>query len=159
MPSDMKALVVFYSRTGVTKKVAHSISSILRCDIEELVDSKNRAGIIGYLRSGRDAMMRNIARIERAKRDPADYDIILIGTPVWAHNMTPAVRTYIMRYKEHISNFAFFCTEGGSGGESVIKDMGTLCRKPPRAALILKTKEVMDDSYAEKLKEFINKLR
>ncbi|MCX6707178.1 MAG: hypothetical protein NT001_03490 [Candidatus Woesearchaeota archaeon] len=155
----MRSLAVFYSRTGVTKKAMHSVASMLRCDIEEIVDQKERSGIFGYLKSGREAMMKSIARIERAKKDPADYDMIIIGTPVWAHNMTPAVRTYIMKYKEQLHNVAFLCTQGGSGGEKVMKSMQELCGKPPRAALILRTKEVMDGTDAEKLKEFINKLR
>jgi flavodoxin len=155
----MKALVIFYSRTGTTKKVAESISSALRCDVEEIIDPKNRSGPIGYLKSGRDAMMKKIAKIDRAKRDPADYDTIIIGTPVWAGRMTPAIRTYIMRYGEHLPNVAFFCTQGGSGGENTLAEMSELCKKPARAEIILRTKEVMDGSYSEKLKEFINKLR
>ena len=155
----MIPLAVFYSRTGVTKKAMQSLASMLRCDMEEIVDQKNRSGIFGYLRSGKDAVMKNVARIERAKKDPADYDIVLIGTPVWAHNMTPAVRTYIMKYKEHIKNVAFLCTEGGSGGEKVIKSMEELCGKPPRATLILKTKEVISTDYSVKISAFSDRIR
>jgi flavodoxin len=43
----MKTLVVYYSRTGTTRKVAEAIAGILRCDIEEVVDTKKRSGILG----------------------------------------------------------------------------------------------------------------
>jgi flavodoxin len=38
-----KILVVYYSRTGITKKLARSIVDILSADGEEIVDTKNRA--------------------------------------------------------------------------------------------------------------------
>lgn len=41
----MKILIVFYSRTGTTRKVAHELQKSLKADIEELFD-KNRSGPI-----------------------------------------------------------------------------------------------------------------
>lgn len=52
----MKTLVVFYSRTGNTKKMAKILAKELHADIDEIVDLKNRKGILGYIFSGRDAM-------------------------------------------------------------------------------------------------------
>ena len=52
----MKALVVYYSGRGRTKKVAEAISNILSCDIEELVDTEDRTGLLGYIHAGRQAM-------------------------------------------------------------------------------------------------------
>ena len=52
----MKALVVYYSRTGNTKHVAEMIAGALKADLEELVDKRGREGFLGYLRSGRDAI-------------------------------------------------------------------------------------------------------
>ncbi|MGZ7109578.1 MAG: flavodoxin family protein, partial [Methanobacterium sp.] len=51
----MKILVVFYSRTDNTRKVAEEIKNSLDCDIEEIIDTQNRSGPLGYMRSGRDA--------------------------------------------------------------------------------------------------------
>jgi flavodoxin len=48
----MKALVVFYSRTGATKQVAEALAESLNCDSEELIDTKKRGGPLGFL-SGR----------------------------------------------------------------------------------------------------------
>jgi len=52
----MRALVVYYSRTGHTKKVGDGIAKELQCDSEELIDTVNRSGPIGWLNSGRQAM-------------------------------------------------------------------------------------------------------
>ncbi len=59
-----KSLVVFYSRTGTTKRVAESISNLLKCDVEEIVDRKNRKGPLGYLKSESDAMSKKLTVIK-----------------------------------------------------------------------------------------------
>jgi len=57
-------LVVFYSRSGNTKKVATDIASALGADLEEIVEKKNRQGNLGWLSGGRDAMKKAQTEIE-----------------------------------------------------------------------------------------------
>ncbi|MCK4272271.1 flavodoxin family protein [bacterium] len=52
----MKSLVVFYSRTGNTRRVAEMIAQGLDAILQELVDKKSRKGPIALLRAGRDAI-------------------------------------------------------------------------------------------------------
>lgn len=75
----MKALVAYYSRGGTTKKVAEKISALLEADIEEIHDLKKRSGIIGWLKSARDASSRKLTTLEAVKNDASTYDIIVIG--------------------------------------------------------------------------------
>ncbi|MBE3088681.1 MAG: flavodoxin family protein, partial [Actinobacteria bacterium] len=42
-------LVVYYSRTGTTRKVAEYITKQLGADMEEIIDMKKRSGIWGFL--------------------------------------------------------------------------------------------------------------
>lgn len=55
----MKTSVIFYSRTGNTRKIAEELSNSLKCDTEEIVDTQKRSGVFGYIRSGRDASQAN----------------------------------------------------------------------------------------------------
>ena len=68
----MKALVVYYSRTGMTKIVAETIRAILQCDVEELQDTKERRGVLGYMRSGREVMKGEKTTIEPTVHDPVN---------------------------------------------------------------------------------------
>lgn len=155
----MKALIVFYSRTGTTKKVALAISKNVKSDIEEIFDVKSRKGIIGYLKSGREAMLKKLPEIKQTKKKPSSYDLIIIGTPVWGYNMSSPIRTYITNNKKGFKKIAFFCTMGGSGSERTFKEMELLCEKKPEAKLVLTTKGVIRDGYIDKVKEFIKKIR
>ncbi len=155
----MKTLIVFYSRTGITKKVAQKIAGELGADIEELIDKEKRAGAIGYIKSGRDAMQKKLAEIEGLRYDPAAYDLVIVGTPTWAAAMACAVRTYLTRYKSGIKQIAFYATHGSSGGEKAIKQMAELSGLTGRADLVVTSKEAASDNYADKFTAFIEKLK
>ncbi|KKQ30010.1 MAG: Flavodoxin, FldA [Candidatus Shapirobacteria bacterium GW2011_GWF2_37_20] len=79
----MKTLVVFYSRTGNTRRMGELIAQKLHADIDEIIDQKSRSGIIGWILSGRDAMKEYLTKITFTK-NPADYDLVIVGTPIWA---------------------------------------------------------------------------
>jgi flavodoxin len=91
----MKTLVIYYTRSGNAKFMAETIAAELGADIEEVIDLKNRQGKLAFLPAGRDAMRGKETEIAKTKRTPADYDLIIIGQPVWAGSPTPAIRTYV----------------------------------------------------------------
>ena len=124
--SAKKILVVYYSRTGNTKKVAEDIARGLNADIERIIDKKDRSGAGGYLKAGRDATKERLTDIAPIINNPAKYDLIVIGTPVWGWNMTPAVRAYITGNKASFKEAAFFTTAGGTKPDRIVGKMETL---------------------------------
>jgi flavodoxin len=91
----MRSLVVFYSRTGNSKFVAEKVASELNADTEEIVDLKKRRGWLGFIRAEYDATRGKETNIEKKQKSPKDYDLIVVGTPVWNSRLTPAIRTYL----------------------------------------------------------------
>jgi flavodoxin len=151
----MKSLVVYYSRTGVTKKVAEAVAGSLGSDIEEIIDQKDRRGIWGWLMAGRDATLKKLVNINSKKQDPSNYDLVVIGTPVWAWTLTPAIRAYIAANCANFKKVAFFLTMSGACG-STFKTMEELCGKKPLAVLDLRETEVRKDKHIQKIKNFAN---
>ena len=94
----MKALVVYYTRTGNTKFAAEAVAAELGADLEEVVDLKKRQGRLAFLPAGRDAMRGRTTEIAQPGRNPTEYDLIIIGQPVWAGSPTPAIRTYLGKH-------------------------------------------------------------
>ena len=154
----MKILVVYYSRSGNTKKIAEEISNKMKCDIEEIIDNKNRKGIIGWLRSGRDANSKKLTMIKEIRNDPSKYDLVAIGTPIWAGLMAPAVRTYIHENKGKFKNVAFFCTCGSSGDAKAFRDMEDYLKITPLSKLAIISKD-FQTNHEDKLKEFIKGIK
>ena len=150
-----KILVVYYSRTGNTQKVALELVRKLGADKEDLADLKDRKmGIMAWLISGKDAIRKKMTKI-RYKEDPSKYDLVVIGTPVWAWTIPPAVRTYLSENK--FKKVAFFCTNGGQYGKT-FTEMEKLSQKPI-ATLDLLDKKVRESNFKEELNEFCEKLK
>ncbi len=155
----MEILVAFYSRSGKTKKVAEAISDILKCDKEEIFDTKNRKEIPGFLSAGTDANLRRLTAIKEIKNNPSLYDLVIIGIPIWSSNISTPIRTYLSLCKEEFKKVAFFCTRLGSDSKKVFADMKNLSQKIPLALLELTSREVARDQYMQKVKEFIKNLK
>jgi flavodoxin len=123
----MKTLVVYYSKSGNTRRVAEEIARALGGEAEELIEiGAKRTGILGFLFAGRDGMRGRASQIEAPRKRPTDYDVLFIGSPVWGGNVVPAVRSYMSSVDLAAKPIAFFCTAGGSGTEKTLTTMRSL---------------------------------
>ncbi len=132
----MKTLVIFYSRTGTTRKVAKAISKALKSDIKEIFPKREFKGFFGFFRGGFEAVMRKTPKIKPLKK--LEYDLVVIGSPVWAGNMASPVRTFLTKQKP--KKVAFFATSGGDIGKT-FSEMQKISKKPI-AIFNLKTTQV-----------------
>ncbi len=155
----MKTLVIFYSRTGTTKKVGEALAIKLGADMEEIKDTVNRSGAKGYLLSGRDAMRKMLTKLESQNKNASDYDLVVIGTPIWAWSMSTPIRTYITEHKNDFKNVAFFCTMGGSGDEGTFSEMTEIIGKKPISTLALKTIQVVKNEFSQELEMFSDSVK
>ena len=147
----MKALVAFYSRTGYTKGVGEEIARCLNADIDEIIDKKNRSGIRGFLGGVIDALFNKPTEIVY-KSNPEEYDLVIIGSPVWAGRPAPAVKAYLLRNK--FNKTVFFCTYGSKAGKS-FERMEELSKKPV-GTLGVREKHVGKSN--DKIREFCKSL-
>ena len=150
----MKSLVSFYSRTNITKKLAERIAGETGADIEEIKPVNDYGGKLGYARGGKDAIRAKPVELEELKFDPADYDVVYLGTPVWASRMSAPLFSYIKQNEGKFTNVKFFVTAGGTGFDSTLKQMEDATSKP-LSTLALTTKEVKKDEFEDRLIEFL----
>lgn len=146
----MSSLVVYYSRSGKTKVVAEKIAEVLNSDNEEIVDLKDRKGWIGFLKSGFDATIGRETRIAEMKKSGNDYDLVVMGTPIWNSRPTPAIRTYINQNDFSERNVAIFCTCEGMGQDKIIRRIKALIPKCKIVGELVLTKVLKDEQETEK---------
>ena len=119
----MKTIVLYYSRTRKTAKVAKTLAEEIGADSIEIIDLKDRMGAIKYLTSAIDALREKKTKIKPEEIDLTEYDLVYIGTPTWGGKPAPAIITIIDKCDLKGKNVILFSTMGNSGGENAINRM------------------------------------
>lgn len=153
----MKTLIVYYSRTETTKAVALELGRKLNADVEEFVSPELKLGLLGYMKAGHQAIAKKKVRIQPLKYDITNYDLVVVGTPVWVGTVTSPIRTFLRENIESLKEVAFFCTCGGSQNKT-FSEMEAICQKKPVATLELKAIEVKKGKYMSKIDSFVGQL-
>ena len=113
----MKAAVVYYSLEGHTKYAAERIARELRADLIPLLPVKDypKGQVSKYFWAGKSATFRESPKLEPCRFDAEGYDLLVLGTPVWAGTFAPPLRTFLRRNRLAGKKAAFFaCCSGGS---------------------------------------------
>lgn len=93
----MKTLVIFYSYTGSTEKLAQNIASKASADIIEVKDQVKPSKFAAYTLGCFKAMRMKPSDIEPFEADLSAYEKIILMSPVWAGRIAPPlVRVFEM---------------------------------------------------------------
>jgi flavodoxin len=116
----MKTLVIYYSLSGNTKFIAETIAKTTKADLLELKPEEdiNPKGFMKFLWGGKLVMSKKEPKLKPFSLDVTKYDLIIIGTPVWAWTFTPALRTFFSQNKLKNKKIALFCCHAGSKGKT-----------------------------------------
>ena len=120
-----KVLVIYYSQTSNTKKVAQEIATKTGADVEEIVAVNPYNGdfqaTIGRCQQEREQGI--TPEINPIKANLADYDTIFIGYPVWFGTYAPPVAAFLKQVDLSGKKIVPFCTFGSGGLDSSVKDL------------------------------------
>jgi flavorubredoxin len=105
-----------------------------------------------------DAAFKRVTVIKKTEKDVAAYDGLVVGTPIWASKMSPAVRTYVLQNKSHLRKVVFFCTCGGLGREKALREIVDISGQSPLALLEASHEEVLNAGYVSKVEKFVDEL-
>ena len=112
----MKFLIVYYSYTGNTGKVAEILKGILskkgEAEIHQLkpIDESNN-----FFVQTASAFTGKRAKLQEERFDLSGYDLVCLGTPVWAFAPTPAINTYLDKVQNLDGKDAICFVTYGSG--------------------------------------------
>ena len=93
----MNDQVLYFSRTGNSKRIAEKIASMLNTEVIEIRDHMNWRGVIGYIRAGFYSTVDKKVSItlSRALDEQKPYIVV---APLWAGGIAPAVRAFFRVY-------------------------------------------------------------
>lgn len=127
-----KTLVAYFSAEGTTKRVAEVIADALDSDIFEIkpetpysskdlnwMDKRSRSSLEMNDPSSRPGIKEDI--------DISEYDIILLGFPIWWYVEPKIVDTFLDAHDFSGKTLIPFATSGGSGIEGATEHIKSVC--------------------------------
>ncbi len=141
----MNPLVIYYSYEGNTAVIAETIADYFHCGIIRLRTKKEMksTGFMKFMWGGKQVVMKDKPELEPFNSDFSPYDVVFVGSPVWAWTYTPAIRTLVENGYLKGKKIYFFTTSGGD--KRKVED---------------KTKElIIKDNQWMGYKDFINVLK
>ena len=110
----MATLIVYYSRTGSTRTVASALARGTGGTLRELQDASPRSSVFAAAMA---ALFRRPARLISPDYDVSAFETVVIMTPVWAGNPTPAFNTFLRHVSLAGKNVMLVAV--GKSGENV----------------------------------------
>lgn len=152
--NNKKVLVAYYSRSGITKRVAEYLSRSFGFDLDE-ISSGSRKGLFGYVKSGYESASNKKPRIFFNK-NPDDYDLVIVGTPVWAGTVSSPVRSYLDFCKN--VDVAAFSTLGGNNSGKTFKEI-SLSVPFFKGMVHIKSSVVIENKFQSDLLSFFKDIK
>ena len=116
-----RKLVAYFSASGVTAKVAETLSDALGADLFEIVPKVRytKADLDWRDKHSRSTIEMNDPssrpEIESLRDNVADYDTIYVGFPIWWYVAPTIINTFLESYDLASKTIIPFATSGGSG--------------------------------------------
>ena len=117
----MKTAVIYYSLDGNCALVAETIKTELNAEVFEIktTDTKKRTGFVKFLWGVSQVvkvMTKNKPELQPFSIDINAFDLIILGTPVWAGSPVPAMVSFLSKTEITGKKIALFCCHGGGKG-------------------------------------------
>lgn len=116
----MRTLVVYYSLEGSTKCIAETVAEMTGADVERL-RTKERitaSKFMDHYWSGTKEHPNEKIELEPLVHDPNEYDMIFIGTPVWAWSPAPPIYSFLKDNPVKGKKIALFLSSEGERGKT-----------------------------------------
>lgn len=139
-------LVVYFTRTGRSEKVALELNKHYKCIMEKITEEKDRRGIIGYILSAWQGITRKTTIINKVKYNPNNFNITIIITPLWAGNISSPMRAYVKKYKNSIKDYGIIITHNSSSCKAAEEEIKVTLNKEPIFSVAYNKKHIENNS-------------
>ena len=151
-----KALVAYFSASGVTAKMAEKLSGVIGADLFEIVpeapytdadlnwqNSNSRSSVEMNDRKSRPAISSKVENME-------SYDTVFVGFPVWWYREPSIIDTFMEQYDFTGKTVVPFATSG----MSAIGDSGKNMQELAKGAKVVAGKRFSNSVSADELKNW-----
>jgi hypothetical protein len=120
----MKSIVLYYSYTGHTKKIAEKLARTQGAEIVEVKTKRRKGMLAAFLIDCPRAMLRRSDAVQPITQDLKEYSLITLLAPVWAGFPAPAFNAMVQLLPAH-ANVQVILVSGGGSGATKKSEEGT----------------------------------
>lgn len=143
-----RKIIIYFTYTGNTKKIAEKIKEKLNCDILEIKTvipySKDYDTVVNDEQNSESS--NHLPEIQNLNIDLSNYDEIILGTPVWWYSPVPAIRTFLTQNDLSGKIIKPYATNAGWLGKT-FKEIKALCTNSE----VSDGMNIVFESYSDKL--------
>lgn len=125
----MKLLIVYYSYSGITKRLAEDIALITDGELRELKPQKPYS--FSYNTAVKEARYeienKHCPPLTEGAEPVGEAEVIFIGSPNWLKTFAPPVLTFLKTVDLSGKIIIPFCTHGGGGFGRMMEDYKNEC--------------------------------
>lgn len=149
-----KVLVVFYSHTGTSRRLAELLCSQQGWEIAEIEEERPRSGPWGTWRCVLDSLLRRHPAIRYQGPFPKDFDAVVLVSPIWVGRLAGPMRSFVARRRGHLPDVAVALVMGSRGAPDAVAEITRLIGETPILSTAFTAREVDDGSCAGRLRFF-----
>ena len=144
---------------GNVRYVSEKVAKELGADLIELVPVKAYPdkGAMQFIWGGSAVTFKKKPELEPYTFNASDYDLVIIGTPVWASNFTPPLRTFFENNDLTGKKIAVIATSAGGDSSKCLEAVKAAAKADSLAAVLSLTdpKDKPSDENEKQIAAFI----
>ncbi|MCD8139927.1 MAG: NAD(P)H-dependent oxidoreductase [Planctomycetaceae bacterium] len=117
----MRTVFIYYSLEGNCRSLVRNMAEAVDGDVAELrLTGAMPTGFFRkYLVGGTRSLLKETPALAPLEVNLDDYDLVVVGGPVWAWNVCPAVRSFLSTTDWRGKKVAAFVMHGGGKGKAL----------------------------------------
>ncbi|AYQ29487.1 MULTISPECIES: flavodoxin [unclassified Polaromonas] len=147
-------LIVCYSNTGTSRRVAELLASQFQWPCGEISEDRSRTGTIGMLRCVADSLLRRHPAIRYTGPDPRSFHTVVLIAPIWLYRLAGPMRSFVRDHSSILKRVAVISVMGGQGATNAFSEVDQILGHPPILSASFTAREVDDGSYSSGLEAF-----
>lgn len=153
-----KVLVVIYSLTGTSRRLAQQLCSQQSWPMGEVREARARRGLSGIWKCLIDSWLRRTPEIAYSGPPPIAFDTVVLVSPIWIYRLAGPMRTFVSSRKSQLPDVAVISVMGGAGAAHAEAEVSDLLGRPLILGTAFTQKEVQDRRCSDRLKSFASAL-
>ena len=154
-----RTLIVFYSNTGTSRRVADLLASKFKWPCGEISETRSRTGAAGMLRCVMDSLLKRHPAIRYEGPDTRGFETVVLVAPIWLAELAGPMRSFVREHARGLKRVAVISVMGGQGATNAFAEIDRILGRPPILSTSFTARVVDDGSYSSALEVFGNAVR